>query len=278
MVSSGLACPSAPLLVVGLYFPSLTNPTCLAAVLPVQVVSLENKGRAGCAVCPKSDHCGRAPRRMRRSRPRAHQCSAAGEEHQPRLVARTFDFSMLHGVLIALHTGFAALAFVAGILLIFVPKHTAKPWLVRLYAWSVVALVVFVAGAIADHWAQLARVQRLSFVGLVGLGLYMIHRAMRASRARRLKQTGWREAFVADVGFTLISLFDGFVIVSAIDLGAPGWLVALSAVLGVVGGTRIIRLARSITPASPWGIRQHGPVNATERLDLVPTQRSLQKR
>lgn len=35
-------------------------------------------------------------------------------------------------------------------------------------------------------------------------------------------------------GFVLISLFDGFAIVSALDLQAPGWLVAVIAV-GAVG-------------------------------------------
>jgi hypothetical protein len=151
-----------------------------------------------------------------------------------------------HTLLIALHTAFAVAAFIAGALLVFVPRHAVKLWLVSLYTWSVVAMVVFVAAAIASHWPQLARVQRLSFLGLGGLGLYMIHRALRASRVLRLRQIGSRGAAVDDIGFTLISLFDGLVIVSAIDLGAPGWLVALAAVLGVALGTRIIRRARSI--------------------------------
>ncbi len=38
----------------------------------------------------------------------------------------------------------------------------------------------------------------------------------------------------------------GFVIVSAIDLGAAGWVVALVAVLGVAGGIWIVNRARAI--------------------------------
>jgi hypothetical protein len=38
------------------------------------------------------------------------------------------------------------------------------------------------------------------------------------------------------VGFNMISLFAGFVIVAAIDLGAPGWLVVAIALLGIAGG------------------------------------------
>jgi hypothetical protein len=46
----------------------------------------------------------------------------------------------------------------------------------------------------------------------------------------------WRTAYVESLGFTLIALFDGFVIVSAIDLGAPIWLVLGIGVLGVLAG------------------------------------------
>jgi hypothetical protein len=45
------------------------------------------------------------------------------------------------------------------------------------------------------------------------------------------------------VGFTLIALFDGFVIVTAIDAGAPGWLVGVVAVAGVLFGRRLVALA-----------------------------------
>jgi hypothetical protein len=46
------------------------------------------------------------------------------------------------------------------------------------------------------------------------------------------------------VGLTLIALWEGFVIVLAIDLGAPGWLVVL-AVLGVVLGNRALHWAEA---------------------------------
>ncbi len=41
---------------------------------------------------------------------------------------------------------------------------------------------------------------------------------------------------IGHVGFVPISLFDGFAIVSALDLHAPGWLVAVGAVgVGIYG-------------------------------------------
>ena len=47
------------------------------------------------------------------------------------------------------------------------------------------------------------------------------------------------------IGFTLIALWDGFVVVLAIDLGAPGWLVIVLAVLGVVVGNRALHWAEA---------------------------------
>ncbi len=53
-----------------------------------------------------------------------------------------------------------------------------------------------------------------------------------------------------DIGFTLISLFEGFIIiVSGIDLGAPGWPTAVVAVLRGRGQQGSAWLADSIQTA-----------------------------
>ena len=55
--------------------------------------------------------------------------------------------------------------------------------------------------------------------------------------------------YVHDVGFTLITLFEGFVIVGAIDLGAPVWVVVALAVLGVAAGRMVVdRVDRLASP------------------------------
>ena len=61
----------------------------------------------------------------------------------------------------------------------------------------------------------------------------------------RRRGDGWRLPYMEHVGFTLIALWDGFVIVLAIDLGAPGWLVLVLAVLGVVVGNRALHRAEA---------------------------------
>jgi hypothetical protein len=83
------------------------------------------------------------------------------------------------------------------------------------------------------------------FGGLVLLGLFMVGRAAAARRLRRRAAGDWRRPSMAHVGFTLIALWEGFVIVLAIDLGAPGWLVAVLAVLGLVAGVRVLHRAEA---------------------------------
>jgi hypothetical protein len=87
--------------------------------------------------------------------------------------------------------------------------------------------------AVILDWPHLDIAQKIAFVGLSGLGIYMLYRNLQVLK-------GSRE--VTDhVGFILISLFDGFAIVSAIDLHAPGWIVAVIAIGAVALGIFLIK-------------------------------------
>ncbi len=155
---------------------------------------------------------------------------------------------MLHTVLIVLHAGAALVCFAAGVLSL--GLRTSTSWRFGLYFWSLLAMLLLMAGAIAVHWADLDPTTRLIFLGLGALGLYMIWRAAHAGTRLRRQDQNWQPGYIDDIGFTLIALFDGFVIVAAIDLGAPVWLVVLIAVAGVVGG-HLIRSqvkTRLVTP------------------------------
>ena len=141
---------------------------------------------------------------------------------------------MVHTVLIVLHAAAALLGFAAGILCLRIPAPATGRF--RVYFWSLVAMVVFLFAAVSVHWGELDTAARVTFTGLAMLGLYMVWRAARAGTRLRRHDQGWQPRYLDDIGFTLISLFDGFVIVTAIDLGAPVWLVVLIAVAGVAGG------------------------------------------
>lgn len=150
---------------------------------------------------------------------------------------------MLHTVLIVLHAAAGVAAFVVGLFCL--PLRVAGSWRFRIYVGSLVAMLVFVLGAIAVSWADLSLTSRLVFTGLTALGLYMLWRAGQAQARLQRQDQGWRAGYLDDVGFTVISLFAGFVIVAAIDLRLPGWLVALIAVGGVAAGVYTMKQVKA---------------------------------
>ncbi len=150
---------------------------------------------------------------------------------------------MLHNTLIALHAGAGVVCFAAGVASL--GLHTAASWRFAAYFGALFALLVFMAGAIAVDWAGLDSTARLIYLGLAALGLYMLWRAAHAGSWLRHRDGDWRPRYLDDIGFTLISLFDGFVIVAAIDLGAPVWLVVVLGVIGVVGGIQAMNRVKT---------------------------------
>ena len=153
-------------------------------------------------------------------------------------------------LLIVLHALAGVLAFASGCAVIRPPVEVRGARF-RLYLGSLGALVVFLVAAITSHWAELGTVPRVIYAALTGLGLFMLWQAW---RARTDPAQG--AAYVERVGFTLIALFDGFVIVGAIDLGAPVWLVLIIAVAGVlVGRGAVARVQRSVVGPAITGVR-----------------------
>ena len=97
---------------------------------------------------------------------------------------------------------------------------------------------VFGIAVVAIDWSTLASMSRVLFAALLALAVYMGERGWHAWQDLRRRGAHWQEHFVDDIGFTLIALFAGFVIISALDLGSPVWLVVAIGVLGVLVGRR----------------------------------------
>ncbi len=159
--------------------------------------------------------------------------------------------AMLHPLLIAVHALCALASFALGLIVITRPAP-ASSTLFRLYLATLTLMVVFLISVVLVDWGGLDMVKRLVFLGLLLLALYTGWRGWHAGRVLARRRGHWRSAYIDDVGFTLIALFDGFVIVSAIDLGAPTWLVIAVGALGiVVGRAGVVRQKeRSASPAS----------------------------
>ncbi len=148
---------------------------------------------------------------------------------------------MVHMIMIVLHATAAVLCFIFGALtLLPYISHHSRLTLSTFYVGTLIAMIVFLAGAILAHVGQLEALQRGIFSGLFVLSLYMLFRGARARTVLRVQHADWWTIYIDHIGFTLISLFEGFIIVSGIDLGAPGWLTAIVAVLGVVVGSSVL--------------------------------------
>jgi hypothetical protein len=149
---------------------------------------------------------------------------------------------LAHILLITVHATAAVLAFVFG-LVVFI-RLPVSPRAGAFVAYAIclwVAVVGLIVVVIVDG-ARLDLARRIAFPLLGVLGLYMLLRTEQARRTIRAQRPGWRQAFIGHVGFVLISLFDGFCIVLAIDLHMPIWVVVAAAVLGVAVGIVAIRM------------------------------------
>jgi membrane-associated HD superfamily phosphohydrolase len=154
------------------------------------------------------------------------------------------DIFSPHGVIIALHAASATIAFFAGCLLIFMPARISNRKLFSAYEWALIAMVILLAAAIFVSWEEYSSIERIVFPGLFVLGVYMLFRAWQANRLLDSRSSSWEQAYIEHIGFTLISLFEGFIIVSGLNSGFPGWLVAVTAVTGLLAGRWLIGAAR----------------------------------
>ncbi len=149
----------------------------------------------------------------------------------------------LHTFLIVVHALSATGAFIIGVVLLFQRNTLRQLPLGVAFVVLLVLLEVFLVIAILSHVTSLPTMTQIIFGGLAILGLYMIWRAVQAVSVLR-EPHGNQGAVIDHIGFTLIALFDGFAIISAIDLQAPGWLVAVIAVGAVAIGIYAINVRK----------------------------------
>ncbi len=109
---------------------------------------------------------------------------------------------------IVLHTLSGVSAFVVGVAALQPVRASRHRWLPPLLAGLLVGLVVFMVAAMAIHWTELAGASQILFAALVGLGVYMVHRALHARSLAAHADWRHQERYMDDIGFVLIALFD----------------------------------------------------------------------
>lgn len=135
-----------------------------------------------------------------------------------------------HTFMITLHALLGVVAFAAGWAVV------QGRSLFQLYYWSLVGMAAFLGAAVALRWPGLDTGTRLLFSGLLLLAAYMVWRGEQARRLRRADPGVRSEPYIHHIGFTLIGLFNGFIVVTVLSRGGPGWLAVAAAVVGVVVG------------------------------------------
>ena len=150
----------------------------------------------------------------------------------------------IRAIFITLHSISATVGFFAGSFLMVSPVYTSSQRFFGLYWWTLVGMSVFLAGSILVSWVQYSVIERIVFPGLLALSLYMLYRAWNAKRLLQDQPDTWKHDYLEHIGFTLISLFEGFIIVSGLNAGLPGWSVALIGILGILIGRWLILFSR----------------------------------
>lgn len=142
---------------------------------------------------------------------------------------------MLHSILILAHAACGLTALAVGIVVLRPPAAGLSP-LFRVYIGALWLMVVCLIVVVALDWLTLDIGSQALFGALTLLALYVGWRGWSALQRLRRPAEDWRAGYIDDVGFTVIALFDGFVVISARDLGASLWLVLVIAVVGVLAG------------------------------------------
>lgn len=156
---------------------------------------------------------------------------------------------MAHTILIAAHATCGLIAFVVGILVLRPRTMTVTP-LFHLYLGALLLMVFFLLLVVGFDWLIIDMASRLIFSALIILALYVGWRGWHALQILRHQATDQVDRYIDDVGFTLIALFDGFIIVFFLDLGSPIWLVVLIGLLGIlIGRSVVIAVKRRVAQA-----------------------------
>src|SRR5215471_19002289 len=153
----------------------------------------------------------------------------------------------LHTLSIVRHALSATGAFLVGIVLLFQSNTLRQRQLARAVVALLMLMEVFLVIAIISHLNSLPAITQIIFLALAVLGLYMIWRAVQAVSVLQAQPDN-QGAVIDHIGFILISLFDGFAIVTATDLQAPGWLTAVVALGAVVLGISAINVRKKTPP------------------------------
>jgi cobalamin synthase len=127
-----------------------------------------------------------------------------------------------------------------------------RGWWRRVYLLSLVILLGSLLVMVAVDWSGLDIASRVAFSALTALGAVMGVRIALAHRLASSRGPNWQERYIGHVYFTYISLWEGFVVLPALNLPLPQVTVPVVAILVlVIGHTLIARYKRRVIGVEP---------------------------
>jgi cobalamin synthase len=131
------------------------------------------------------------------------------------------------------------------------PQRTdGRTWYRWLYLLCIVMLVASLVPLVTTDGAGLDVGGRIAFTALTVLGIVMVFRIILAGRVASARQGDWQKRYINHVYFTYISLWEGFVILPALNLPLPQLTVpAVAVAVLLIGHMLIARYKRRILTA-----------------------------
>jgi hypothetical protein len=124
-----------------------------------------------------------------------------------------------------------------------------RRWARPVYVGCLVVLLGTLLALIAIDWAGLDMAARVTFSALAVLATVMVYRVLRATREAVERSVGWERRYVDHIAFTYIALWEGFVILPALNLPLPQVSVpAVALGVFVIAHTLIGRYKARVAP------------------------------
>ncbi len=151
---------------------------------------------------------------------------------------------MLRDIFIAAHAAAGVVALVAGV----VALRGGR--LLNLHAWSTGGMTLFLLLAVGAEWDAIDTTARVLFTAFGVLAVIMVRLSVMARPIRPAHGVRPSPRYLDYVGFNVVALFDAFVVIAVLDIGAPIWLVAGSGVAIGVAGHFLLRWAKHTLTAA----------------------------
>jgi hypothetical protein len=155
--------------------------------------------------------------------------------------------------LVVIHASAGIGGLVTGVAALAPPRPITKRRRLRqTYLGSIAVLLASMVVLVAIDWSGLDAGGRLAFAALTGLGGAMAYRLVRAYREASLRGAGWQERYIGHVYFTYISLWEGFVILPALNLPLPPVsLPAVAIAVLLIGHALVTRFKARVLEVAP---------------------------